>query len=740
MSEQVFISYRRDGGDVTAKLICEALKNHGYTVFFDYDSISGGYFDARIIKAIENCKDFVLVLPPHSLDRCANDDDWVRQEIRCALTNKKNIIPVILPEFSFPKSMPADIEEVARYNGVHFVMAYFDGVINTLMDRFVSRPERKVMADFTDREPSKGLEFDFDKDLNGYAVKYGKCTDIEVVVPKAYNGRAVVAVADNGFRDCSAITDVVLPASIVRIGKSAFYRCTLLESVNIPDNVTEIGAWGFYQCKGLTMVVIPKKVSSIGMRAFAGCQSVAEYSVDAGNRFYCSAGGSLFTKDMTTLVEYAAGRTEDYYDIPDGVEEIADSSFSECTSLLGVSFPASISIIGKFAFEKCTALTRITVPGTVKTICADAFRDCSALGSVKLSEGIRVIEDSAFYTSGIKSVVIPESVTELGKWAFYECKSLEEVTISAGVKSIGARAFARCNVLNRIVVDDNNQYYCSKDGSLYTKDMKTLIKFSGIGEKSFTVPEGVERIDDSSFSGNAEICSVVFPKTLKSIGAFAFKGCSSIKEVKIPVGVKTIEADAFEDCNGLEKLELPEGLEVIEESAFDDCEKLAALTLPDSVKGLGKWCFYGCKSLKTVTVPKNLNSVGARAFANCTSLKDIKVSFWNKSYRSRGGHLYTKDMKTLVSYAIAVGDGEYQIPAGVTMIEESAFSRSKLFEVIIPETVTVIGDYAFYSNTALKKIRFKGTVEQWKRVSIGKSAMSKCQATFVSCINGEVKL
>ena len=106
MSDQVFISYRRDGGDTTAKLICEALKNNGYTVFFDYDSISGGFFDERILKSIEDCNDFILVLPKNALDRCVNEDDWVRAEISCALKHKKNIIPVMLPEFEFPANLP----------------------------------------------------------------------------------------------------------------------------------------------------------------------------------------------------------------------------------------------------------------------------------------------------------------------------------------------------------------------------------------------------------------------------------------------------------------------------------------------------------------------------------------------------------------------------------------------------------------------------------------------------------
>mgnify|MGYP002513596223 CR=1 FL=1 len=105
MTEQIFISYRRSGGDTTAKLICETLKNRGFTVFYDFDTLKGGFFDARILSAIEGCEDGVRVLPPNARDRCQNENDWVRQEIRHALTHRKTIVPVMLDRFEFPKRL-----------------------------------------------------------------------------------------------------------------------------------------------------------------------------------------------------------------------------------------------------------------------------------------------------------------------------------------------------------------------------------------------------------------------------------------------------------------------------------------------------------------------------------------------------------------------------------------------------------------------------------------------------------
>ena len=144
MVNQIFISYRREGADVTAKLICEALKNRGYTVFYDFDALKGGFFDSKILNAIQGCNDVILVLPCNGLDRCVNDDDWVRQEISYAIKNKKNIIPVMLNGFEFPASLPEDIDQIRRYNGVRFLMDYFDAVIDKIEERLTSRKSAGV--------------------------------------------------------------------------------------------------------------------------------------------------------------------------------------------------------------------------------------------------------------------------------------------------------------------------------------------------------------------------------------------------------------------------------------------------------------------------------------------------------------------------------------------------------------------------------------------------------------------
>lgn len=816
MSEQIFVSYRREGGDVTAKLVCEALKNRGYTVFYDYDSISGGYFDSRILDAIEECSDFVLVLPPHSLDRCVNDDDWVRQEIFHALKYGKNIIPVMLPGFEFPPNMPEDIADVSRYNGVQFVMAYFDGVIDTLVDRFIAKPLLRSMtsayADAPKRTHSEGLSYEMNSAGTGYTVKKGKCTDEEIIIPRIYNGRAVTEIAEDGFKGHASLVSIVIPNGVTTIGKGAFNGCVSLTSIALPSTLLSIGKWAFQDCGSLANIFIPKNVSSVASRAFLNCQSLVNIEVDSENNFYCSRGGHLYTKNMKTLVCYATGRGDAFYNVPNGVVRIEDSAFSRASSLVSISIPESVNSIGEYAFYNCTSLAEINIPDGITAISTSMFSTCSSLAKVKIPRGVTTIGSEAFIQcssltsidlpDGITSIAekafkkctslasirlpknltaigdqafmncsaltsmqlpagvtnigasafstctslvnisIPEGVSVIGKWAFEECTSLTSIYFPRSVANVSPRVFLNCQSLINIDVSPENSFYCSVGGHLYTKDMRTLISYAiGRKEAFYAVPDGVVNIEDSAFSRCTSLVSVVLPKSVKSIGMYAFFRCKNLASLDIPDGVDNIGEQAFRECTSLPAIKLPGNLTSIGESFFDNCHILSSVKIPASVTSIGKWAFSTCSALKEVTIPKNVSSIGARAFLDCKALKSINVSMWNRHYRSVGGHLYTKDMKKLVSYAIGNGVPSYTVPPGVTVIEESTFSHSEvLASITIPATVTSIGDFAFYSCSALRSIYYLGTRDAWRRVNVGKSTFNKLNNAVLHCADGDINL
>lgn len=134
----IFISYRRSSYD-TANLIATRLKAAGYSVFFDMETLRSGKFNEQLFKVIENCKDFIVVLPPNALDRCVNEDDWVRLEVCHAMTHNKNIIPVMLNGFVWPNPMPQGMEELCKYQALTASsIEYFDLAMERLQQRYLS--------------------------------------------------------------------------------------------------------------------------------------------------------------------------------------------------------------------------------------------------------------------------------------------------------------------------------------------------------------------------------------------------------------------------------------------------------------------------------------------------------------------------------------------------------------------------------------------------------------------------
>lgn len=119
MRTQIFISYRRDGGLNAAKALCERLSEK-FEVFFDMNSLRNGRFDEAIDKSILECSDFLLILSPNAFSRFSDAEDWIRHEVKLALDNSKNIIPVFLDGFAPPITDNEDIKKTLLYNGLNF--------------------------------------------------------------------------------------------------------------------------------------------------------------------------------------------------------------------------------------------------------------------------------------------------------------------------------------------------------------------------------------------------------------------------------------------------------------------------------------------------------------------------------------------------------------------------------------------------------------------------------------------
>ena len=276
----------------------------------------------------------------------------------------------------------------------------------------------------------------------------------------------LTSIGDHVFLDCSNLTNVTIPDSVIRIGDNAFC-CSSLTSVSIPDSVTSIGDYAFYGCSSLTSVTIPDGVTSIGSSAFSDCSSLTNVTIGNG---VTSIGNYAFY-GCSSLTNVTIGN---------GVTYIGNYAFNGCSSLTNVTIGNGVTYIDNYAFSRCsslkfnefdnakylgnennpylvlieakdTSITSCNINTVAKVIAGSAFSDCSSLTSVTIPDGVTSIGSSAFCgCSSLTSVTIPASVTYIGDYAFNGCSSLTNVTIGNGVTYIGNYAFSRCSSLTTV--------------------------------------------------------------------------------------------------------------------------------------------------------------------------------------------------------------------------------------------------------------------------------------------------
>ena len=186
----------------------------------------------------------------------------------------------------------------------------------------------------------------------------------------------------------------------------------------------------------------------------------------------------------------------------------------------------------------------------------------------------------------------------------------------------------------------------------------------------------------------------------------------SIKSVVIEDSVTTIGSYAFEYCTGLTSVTIPDSVTSIGEEAFRGCTGLTSITIPDSVTSIGGSAFSSCTGLKSVTIPDSVTSIGSYAFDNCTGLKGVyitDIAAWcNIKFDSNSSNpLYYAQNLYLNNQLVT----DLVIPDSVTSIGSWAFSRcTGLSSVAIPDSVTSIGGYAFSRCTGLSSVTIPDSV------------------------------
>ncbi|MCR5718731.1 MAG: leucine-rich repeat domain-containing protein [Oscillospiraceae bacterium] len=359
---------------------------------------------------------------------------------------------------------------------------------------------------------------------------------------KSYDDGMFTFTYVDGGVELSGINETALAVSlpsetdgrrIIGIADGAFFNCSKLQSVHLPDGLKYIGRHAFSGCEQLTKIEIPDSVETLGANAFSGC----------------------------VLLEQLH--------LPEKITEIPEGLCYTCVMLKDVNLPDSVTKIGD-----------------------EAFYSCSNLQTADMPDHLTELGNYAFAFTGLNQIDLPDSVKKLSGGTFCGCDNITEFVVPQQMEDLGSLAFMGCTGLSSFDVEEGNLHYSAKDGVIYKDNGSNLFLYpAGNPQTEFTVPEGVNIINDGAFFKSEHLTQVNFPSTLRYIGA-----------------------GAFEYCIGLKHLSLPEGTELIYENAFADCSELYAADLPSTLRGVGNYAFYNCPKLMTVTVPAGCRTVGENAF------------------------------------------------------------------------------------------------------------------------------
>lgn len=413
------------------------------------------------------------------------------------------------------------------------------------------------------------------------------------------------AISAGAFKGCEGLVDVVVPGSVADIHDEAFMNCVNIENLTLSEGVEYLGANAFGGCSKLAEVVIPSTTMRMGGNPFANCLGITSFKLADGNEgFVIDQTGVLYDANKRSVIFYPSYATSETYEMPstvfelatsafagsklksivvsDNIKVIPDNCFKGSVNLESVKIPLSVTTIGNEAFRDCVKLDNVAIPASCTSIgdyafqnCASLknfdfgtrntsldvglalFQNCTSLEEIILPEGLTAIPEYMFANTGIKDVVVPETVTDLsGRGLFKGCAELVSIVLpTTYVGDLGAEAFRDCVKLKSIVIPNGVRYFNTCDDNL----------------DEF----GDEIWESATFKNCYALESVTFGTGLCDPGPRAFENCISLKEADMgDTGIWCLGDYVFRNCVSLEKVVLSYDSYDLGYNTFEGCTKI----------------------------------------------------------------------------------------------------------------------------------------------------------------------
>ncbi len=562
-----------------------------------------------------------------------------------------------------------------------------------------------------------------------------KCTvcgiylnDLDIIEPTGHN------FVDGICSVCGLDKDLACLKYKIIDGEAIITGCDPdVTSIKIPSTiegypVTKIGYGAFNNCSSLNQIYIPESIKIIENDAFLSCWNLRDVYYEASIIEWKSI--SVDFNNGNYYLECAA--------IHYGVEHVFEN---------GICVDCGIS---KTEYDLLFLSYTITDGQAVITDCDQSVKSISIPATIE-GYSVTAIEDYAFaYCYSLEEVIIPEGVKSIGLEAFYNCQSLKKVTLPVSIDTIEDYAFSGCYELSDV-------YYA---GSIVEWSQIKVDYDNNYNLKSVTMHFAVEHVFEDGFCVDCGLAEVEYNTMLLSYeivnGEVVITDCSVyVTSMVIPSTIEGYPVTAIGNYT------------------FSDCYSLEEVIIPEGVKRIGDYVFGWCHALKEVTIPLSIETIGNNAFCACYNMTDIYYAAsrveWNKIDYDFDNDYYVSDVTihyavehthnidytpgveptatefgfTAIQICIECGDVlEEKTPLPPTNDERYAlltyafvgedigvidYDDSAEY-LVIPEGVTVIGDYAFayVDYMTLNNYGLKGVELPESLRKIGYGAFARC--------------
>ena len=578
----------------------------------------------------------------------------------------------------------------------------------------------------------------------GKQVFYGCSSLTSITIPEG-----VTSIGIGVFGWCSSLTSITIPEGVTSIGSSAFWKCSSLTSITIPEGVTSIGGWTFSECSSLTSITIPEGVTSIGEQAFYGCSSL---------------------KSIT---------------IPEGVTSIGEQAFDGCWSLTSITIPEGVTSIGKLAFANCSSLTSITIPEGVTSIGERAFKDCPKLVYVFLQQidpQFRKLEEMSENTL---FVVSPNTVATYKAWWPERADQIRYLETASSEHRLMLKKDATTKIINTDLDINKCIKAVSSNPNVITIDEAGNIKATGEGNATidfiFAPSDDVHNIlaqyevtvfDEVSFNKSRIFLKIGEEQQLKINSSIDLSAYAQFETTNAAVTTVDESGKVTAKSNGVANIlyrakDSGDTLATCKVVVYQKHEDVvyvggiyytlngdkkeasvtnvlngrlvgdsinnnppcysATINIPKkvtydgvvyNVTAIGEYAFSGQEDLLSVYIPSSVVTIKPYAFAQAKKLKAVRVE--DGSHMVNVGDHAFSECSSLLSYAY---DGSANF---MRSIDDYAFYKCPVLnKVVLPDSVTSVGNSAFRYCEKLKNIQLSKNLNIINEYAFGECGFSK---------------